>query len=207
MTLLTPCLGFPYPQDTDPIDVAGDMAALALAVDTALCNNTGKSVGEVFTFLDTGNSPYPDGSLLLDGSTFSAATYPLLNTHLGGNQLPDFRGRFLRMADASFPAGTTGGFNNAVVVEHDHIGGAHQHSINHDHVAFTSGNNNQSHSHSINHDHPNATSGTGGSHNHGQIDNLGNIVFGSGINFSSGSSSFGIDTWANHDGHQHAGTW
>lgn len=32
-------------------------------------------------------------ALLPDGSTFNAATYPLLNQHLGGNTLPDARGR------------------------------------------------------------------------------------------------------------------
>jgi hypothetical protein len=31
--------------------------------------------------------------LLCNGSSFSAVTYPLLNAHLGGNTLPDFRGR------------------------------------------------------------------------------------------------------------------
>ena len=31
--------------------------------------------------------------LLCDGSTFSAVTYPVLNVILGGNTLPDFRGR------------------------------------------------------------------------------------------------------------------
>lgn len=31
--------------------------------------------------------------LLCDGSTFSAVTYPYLNTKLGGNTLPDFQGR------------------------------------------------------------------------------------------------------------------
>lgn len=31
--------------------------------------------------------------LLCDGSTFSAVTYPYLNVKLGGNTLPDFRGR------------------------------------------------------------------------------------------------------------------
>ena len=31
--------------------------------------------------------------LLCDGSTFNATTYPFLNAYLGGNTLPDFRGR------------------------------------------------------------------------------------------------------------------
>lgn len=37
--------------------------------------------------------------LLCDGSTFSAVTYPLLNAHLGGNTLPDYRGRGRFYAD------------------------------------------------------------------------------------------------------------
>ncbi|MEM8526919.1 MAG: tail fiber protein [Bacteroidota bacterium] len=36
----------------------------------------------------------PSGWLLCDGSTFNTSTYPDLNSVLGGNTLPDFRGRF-----------------------------------------------------------------------------------------------------------------
>ncbi|MEM6320854.1 MAG: tail fiber protein, partial [Bacteroidota bacterium] len=36
----------------------------------------------------------PSGWLICDGSSFSASTYSELNTVLGGNTLPDFRGRF-----------------------------------------------------------------------------------------------------------------
>jgi hypothetical protein len=37
--------------------------------------------------------------LLCNGSTFSSVTYPLLNAHLGGNTLPDLRGRARFYAD------------------------------------------------------------------------------------------------------------
>jgi hypothetical protein len=41
----------------------------------------------------------PTNYLECDGSTFSAVTYPALNTLLGGNTLPDLRGVFLRGLD------------------------------------------------------------------------------------------------------------
>jgi len=56
----------------------------------------GKAVGEVFPFA---GATCPSGSLLANGSTFSAATYPALNTLLGGNTLPDLRGEFIRGLD------------------------------------------------------------------------------------------------------------
>lgn len=55
----------------------------------------------VATYLDVYNTIVPTWIsnctkppfLLCDGSTFNAATYPYLNQKLGGNVLPDFRGR------------------------------------------------------------------------------------------------------------------
>lgn len=54
----------------------------------------------------------PAGWLFCDGSTFSAATYPELNTLLGGNTLPDLRNRSLvGRATTGTAFGTTGQAN------------------------------------------------------------------------------------------------
>ena len=47
--------------------------------------------------------------LLCDGSAFSAATYPVLNAILGGNTLPDFRGRSAFYLNAGTARLTTAG--------------------------------------------------------------------------------------------------
>lgn len=47
---VTPTYSLPYPQDSDPVDVAGDIQALATAVDTAL-GTAGGSGGLQNTFL------------------------------------------------------------------------------------------------------------------------------------------------------------
>lgn len=59
-------------------------------------------LGPIGTYLDFGGTSVPrwiSGQsvppyLNCDGSAFNAATYPVLNAHLGGNILPDARGRF-----------------------------------------------------------------------------------------------------------------
>jgi hypothetical protein len=65
--------------------------------------------------------------LVCNGSTFSAATYPYLNARLGGNTLPDFRGRapyYLNSATGRLTSGGAGidgntlfaaGGNNGIV--------------------------------------------------------------------------------------------
>jgi microcystin-dependent protein len=57
----------------------------------------------------TGLTQAPVGFLFCDGSTFSAETYPVLNTILGGNTLPDLRGKFIIGASGTYPVGDTGG--------------------------------------------------------------------------------------------------
>lgn len=47
---VTPNYALPYPQDSDDVDVPGDMGALATAVDTALLS-AGGSGGYQKTFL------------------------------------------------------------------------------------------------------------------------------------------------------------
>lgn len=95
--------------------------------------------------------------LICDGTTFSAGTYPLLNAILGGNTLPDFRGRsraFLNGGtnrittagsgidgDTRFSAG--GAQNVALDVStlpaHDHGGATGATDVNHQHNANSYG--------------------------------------------------------------------
>lgn len=48
---VTPVYSLPYPQDSDPVDVAGDIEALADAVDTALQTAVGSAGGFKSSFL------------------------------------------------------------------------------------------------------------------------------------------------------------
>lgn len=48
-------------------------------------------------------------ALKCDGSTFNASTYPILNAHLGGNTLPDFKGRGAFYMDGGTNRITTAG--------------------------------------------------------------------------------------------------
>ena len=47
----TPTYSLPYPVDTDPVDVAGDIEALATATDTAIGTAVGTSGGFKTAFL------------------------------------------------------------------------------------------------------------------------------------------------------------
>jgi hypothetical protein len=72
----------------------------------------------------------PNGFLALDGSTFNAATYPMLFAYLGTNVLKDFRGLFPRGAGittqngmvngSNYNATTVGAFQNELVAQHRH---------------------------------------------------------------------------------------
>jgi microcystin-dependent protein len=57
-------------------------------------NFIGAPVGSVIAW--AGDTTPPEDWLECDGSTFSAAQYPLLKKVLGGNTLPDLRGEFIR---------------------------------------------------------------------------------------------------------------
>lgn len=48
---VTPTYSLPYPVDSDPVDVAGDIELLALAVDTALGSAGGGGAGYQDIFL------------------------------------------------------------------------------------------------------------------------------------------------------------
>ncbi|MEZ4966500.1 MAG: tail fiber protein [Saprospiraceae bacterium] len=64
----------------------------------------------------------PAGWLICDGSSFNAATYPALNAVLGGNTLPNFKGRF--PLGANFPV-VPGGFPHAL----GSTGGEEEHTL------------------------------------------------------------------------------
>lgn len=97
--------------------------------------------GSVTIWAGTATTP-PEGWLFCDGTTFSAATYPALNTALGGTTLPDLRGRVvvgldsanLRVTDGSAAAlGRVGGLDiNTQVPSHTHnipADPGHQHNV------------------------------------------------------------------------------
>lgn len=77
-----------------------------------------KLVGQISHFR---NTP-PSNWLICNGGTFSAVTYPKLNTYLGGTTLPNYLGRFILAADGvTYLVGTTGGFADATLVSHTHV--------------------------------------------------------------------------------------
>ena len=77
-----------------------------------------KLVGQISHFR---NTP-PTNWLICNGGTFSAVTYPKLNTYLGGTTLPNYLGRFILAADGvTYLIGTTGGFADATLVSHTHV--------------------------------------------------------------------------------------
>jgi hypothetical protein len=147
MPLTTPCAGLPFPTDTDPIDVAGDLARLALAADSAICGIRGKHLGEITAFWDVNPaSAPPKGTLRLTGGTFDGTVYPELAAYLGSTTLPDLRGSFLRGTGGAFPNnGQQGGSADTVVVDHDHGLGSHRHTIDHDHGSRSIGGGDHAH--------------------------------------------------------------
>ncbi len=59
------------------------------------------TIGPIGSIVAWPNSTAPTNYLECDGSTFSAGTYPDLNTVLGGTTLPDLRGEWIRGWDNS----------------------------------------------------------------------------------------------------------
>lgn len=105
------------------------LAKLAAAVQAFLV-----PVGTIVAY---GGSSAPTGWLLCDGSTFNATTYSSLNTVLGGNTLPDMRGRFPMGKTASGTGSTLLGTGGSNTIGETNLP-SHTHSINHDHASFTS---------------------------------------------------------------------
>ena len=132
-----------------------------------------------------GGSSAPTGWLLCDGSAVSRTTYANLFAVVGTTygvgdgattfNLPDLRQRFPLGKAASGTGSTLGGSGGSIdltlsVPAHYHgmgtgadlnitSGGAHTHSIDHDHASVTSGAG-TNHTHSIDHDHASVTSGS-----------------------------------------------
>lgn len=84
----------------------------------------------------------PTGWLICDGTTFSATTYPALNTLLGGNTLPNLQQRF--PVGAGDNTGLTGTGASVLGVggttdnlSHSHTGVDHLHTIAHTHSFFS----------------------------------------------------------------------
>ena len=188
----TPCVGLPYPSSTDPINVPGDIQALAVAVDTAICDIVGPFLGQIMPCFRGAGWTVPAGTLVCDGSAFASVTYPELYALLGNSaNTPDLRGTFLRGSDIPFPnSGDTGGTNPTNVADHTHTSpvhghtsGAHDHDIpSHNHVQSPHNHiqtqhlhiqnehahsiSGHSHATSIDHDHGSFNTGLGGSHTH-----------------------------------------
>lgn len=129
----------------------------------ALINTSGLLVG---SFVEMGAEGAPPFTLPCDGSAVSRTTYAKLFSIIGTRygygdgsttfNLPDARGRFLRVRDngagrdpdaGSRTASNTGGATG------DSVG-----SVQNDQVSL--------HSHNINHDHPAGNTASGGSHAH-----------------------------------------
>lgn len=95
------------------VGIDGNLAVLANAGGVPICST-----------VDYFGTSLPAGYLWADGSTFAAATYPVLAAVLGSTTLPDCREKVGvgYKAGSSF-AGTLGGVGgsaNAVVVSHNH---------------------------------------------------------------------------------------
>ena len=91
--------------DNDLVKVNGD---LEVTGQILLNGSSLLPVGSIQMYMGT---TAPAGWLICDGATFSAATYPALNTLLGGNIVPDFSGR---MPIGVGNNGTQGGINHAL---------------------------------------------------------------------------------------------
>jgi len=123
----------------------------------------------------------PTGWLICNGGTFSAATYPALNTLLGGNTLPDLRGRIpvgFNSGDADFNVlkGTGGAKRVTADANHGHNISDPQHNHGHN-----------NHGHSV----------TDPGHKHGISGDTGNrfvISHGAGVDYMGSSPTGGTHT-------------
>jgi len=146
-------------------------------------------VGSIQMF---GAATAPAGWLLCDGAAVSRTTYGRLFAIVGVTfgigdgattfNLPDMRQRFPIGKAASGTGSTLGGSGGNIdhthsVPAHFHgmgtgsdfnitSGGAHTHSIDHDHGSVASGNESAGHTHSIDHDHGSVSSSSNGNHSH-----------------------------------------
>lgn len=90
------------------------------AIDAAVASASGDlPVGSVIMWYGSKTSP-PTDWLIMDGTSFSAATYPDLNTLLGSSFVPNMADRFPRGAPAAGVAGSVGGSDASPLPNHTH---------------------------------------------------------------------------------------
>lgn len=91
------------------------------------------------------------GYLPLDGSTFNKDTYPALFAYLGTTTLPDWRNRYVKMAESLDKVGTKGAWGLRAQAGTTSLSGSHIHSVTvaaggqHAHTASTGAAGNHSH--------------------------------------------------------------
>lgn len=130
----------PHTGDTVLIDRV-DAAVPGLGdriVDCAIAGAVTSDVGALKCFA---KSAAPFGWLLADGSAFSAATYPLLNSYLGGTTLPDMRDRLPMGAGSNVGLGAVAGaathtLTSSEMPSHNH---SHNHTVPYNDVGVTGG--------------------------------------------------------------------
>lgn len=98
--------GLPFPGPNEAPDGPGAIEALAKATDDTIYA-TQMPVGTIIAFAGAGTPPA--GWLKCDGTTFSGATYPALQTLLGSTTTPNLSDRFLVGASGTKAVRTTGG--------------------------------------------------------------------------------------------------
>lgn len=159
----TPNYALPYPEDTDLVDVAGDIKKLADKVDTLLGTSwaqLGKAlVGMIVPY---GSQTPPTGWLVCDGRMLSQTAYPALFAVLGHTfdvsavsgqfGIPDLRGRAVYGVDTTasaqqMPLGShEGSAPGGRGPWHRHSVDDHAHGMSHGHTV-------QAHSHGMSHTH------------------------------------------------------
>lgn len=91
----------------------------------------------------------PQGWLLLNGQTITAASWPALASYLTANgmslTLPDYTDRFPVGAGGLYSTGSTGGSADAAAIAHDHTGPSHTHAgFDHNHATGLHGTGSES---------------------------------------------------------------
>jgi hypothetical protein len=177
----TPNLGLPYPLGNERVDVAGDIRRLADALDAVAANSRAIPAGTVTMTIAATPDP---GYLFLQGQSVpnADATYPSLwakapaGWKVGTSFVfPDMRQAFPGgFAPGSAAHGVLGmaASSNTKSIAAGNLP-PHQHSIDHDHGQFESGNDTTHHHHSLSgHAHRGGTS-QDGYHDHGWTPGLG----------------------------------